>query len=79
MEATEEKEEEDQEPLELNSFEFFAEALSYFERIALRTQFNGSKGELSSTEQSPANPVVSSNSRVEINSIKTAIIQENNQ
>ena len=64
-------EEEEPEPVELNSFEFFVQALSFFEGEA--------QGKLSSTEQSPANPVGSSNSRIEINSIKTAIMQENNQ
>ena len=55
-EAKEEKEEKEQEPLELNSFEFFAQALFHFEGEA--------KGKLSSTEQSPDNPVRSSNSRI---------------
>ena len=66
-----EKEVEEQAPLELNSFEFFAHALFHFEGEA--------KGKLSSTEQSPANPVRSSSSRIEINAIKAAIIQESNQ
>ena len=63
------EEEKEQDPLELNSFEFFAQALSYFEREA--------RGQLSSGEQSPASPVASLNSRIEINAIKTIILQEN--
>ena len=53
------------EPVELNSFEFFAQALSYFEGEA--------RGQLSSEEQSPATPVESLNSRIEINAIKTMV------
>ena len=49
MEAMETvKEEKIPEPLEMNSFEFFVQALSYFE--------GESNGKLSSSEQSPANP-----------------------
>ena len=62
------EEEEIPEPLDLNSFEFFVQALSYFEGKA--------NGKLSSSEQSPATPVGSSSSRLEINAIKTAILQE---
>ena len=67
-EASEDKDEEEQEPLELNSFEFFAQALLYFEGEA--------KGKLSSSEQSPASPVENRNKRIEINTIKTIIIKE---
>ena len=71
MEAMETvKEEEIPEPLELNSFEFFVQALSYFEGEA--------NGKLSLSEQSPATPVGSSSSRFEINAIETAILQEIN-
>ena len=60
MEAMEMAEEGDEpEPVELTSFEFFIQALSYFEGEA--------KGKLSSDEQSPCTPVKSSNSRIEIN------------
>ena len=62
------EEEEIPEPLDLNSFEFFVQALSYFEGKA--------NGKLSSSEQSPATPVGSSSSRLEINAIKTAILQD---
>ena len=62
--ATEaEKEENEQVPPELNSLEFFVQALSYFEGEAC--------GKLSSDEQSPASLDVSSNSTIEINAIKT--------
>ena len=60
--------EEGPEPVELNSFEFFVKALSYFEGEAI--------GKLSSDEQSPSTPVKSSNSRTEINAVKTAIMRE---
>ena len=70
-EDSEVTDEEEQEPLELNSFEFFAQALLYFEGEA--------KGILSSPEPSPANPVESCNKRIDINSIKTTIIQEYQQ
>ena len=71
IEATKEHEEEEIEPLELNSFEFFAQALLNFEGEA--------KGKLRSLEQSPANPVGIWNKIIEINAIKTAIIREGNQ
>ena len=61
-------EEKEPEPVELNSFEFFVQALSHFEGEA--------RGQLSSGEQSPATPVESLSPRVEINAIKTAILQE---
>ena len=58
MEAAERIEDEELEPLELNSFEFFsAQALFYFEGEAEDSTEQSRK--LSSTEQSPANPVVS--------------------
>ena len=60
--------EEEPEPVELNSFKFFVQALSYFEDEADR--------KLSSHEKSPAIPVGSSSSRIEINAIKTVIIQD---
>ena len=67
--ATETTEEEKEpEPVELNSFEFFVQALSYFEGEA--------SGKLSLREQSPASPAASSNPRMEINAIKTALVQE---
>ena len=67
--ATEtEKEEKGQVPPELNSFELFAQALSYFEGEA--------NGKLSSEEQSPTSLVESSNSTIEINAIKTIILQD---
>ena len=67
--ATETTEEEKEpEPVELNSFEFFVQALSYLEGEASE--------KLSSGEQSPASPVESSNPRMEINAIKTALVQE---
>ena len=69
MEAVAEKEE--PEPVELNSFEFFVQALSFFEGDA--------NGKLSSNEQSTATPVGISNSRIEINAIKTVLMRENNQ
>ena len=50
------KEEEIPEPLELNSFEFFVQALSYFESEA--------NGKLSSSEQSSVTMVGSSSSRL---------------
>ena len=68
VEAKQDSEKEETEP---NSFEFFAQALLYFEGEA--------KGKLSSTEQSPDNPVESWNKRIDINSIKTTIIQEYQQ
>ena len=55
IETAKEQEEEEIEPLELNSFEFFAQALLHFEGKA--------KGKLRSTEQNPANPVGSWNER----------------
>ena len=61
-------EEKEPEPVELNSFEFFVQALSHFEGEA--------RGQLSSGEQSPATPVESLSQRMEINAIKTAILQE---
>ena len=64
-----EEEESEQDPPELKSFEFFVQALSYFEGEA--------RGELSSDEQSPASPVESSKSRIEINAIKTILLQKN--
>ena len=67
VEAKQGKEEEETEPLELNSFEFFAQALLHFEGEA--------NGKLSSTEQSPANPVGSWNKRIEINA-QTAIVPQ---
>ena len=54
MEAVESEEE--PQPIELNLFEFFIQALSYFEDEA--------NGKLSSNEQSPATPVKSSSSRI---------------
>ena len=63
------KEENGQVPPELNSLEFFVQALSYFEGEA--------SGKLSSDEQSPASLDTSSNSIIEINAIKTILIQEN--
>ena len=60
--------EEEPEPVELNSFEFFVQALSLFEVEA--------EWKLSTNEQSPATPVRSSSSRIKINVIKTAIIQD---
>ena len=67
--ATEtEREEKGQVPPELNSFEFFSQALSYFEGEA--------NGKLSSEEQSPTSLVESSNSIFEINAIKTIILQD---
>ena len=62
------EEEKEPEPVELNSIEFFVQALSYFEGEA--------RGQLSSSEQSPATPVESLSPRIEINAIKTAILQE---
>ena len=67
--ATEtERGEKGQVPPELNSFEFFAQILSYFEDEA--------NGKLSSEEQSPASLVESSNSIFEINAIKTILLQD---
>ena len=67
--ATETSEEDKEpDPVKLNSVEFFVQALSYFEDEA--------SGQLSSGEQSPASPVASSNSSIEINAIKTALIQD---
>ena len=60
-------EEKKPEPVELNSFEFFVQALPYFEGEA--------RGQLSSSEQSPATPVESLSPRID-NAIKTAILQE---
>ena len=62
------EEEEEPEPVELNSFEFFVQALSYYEGEA--------KGKLSSYEQSPSTPDQGFNSTIEINAIKTAIMRE---
>ena len=62
------EEEKEPEPVELNSVEFFIQALSYFEGEA--------SGQLSLGKQSPASPVASSNPILEINAIKTAIIQD---
>ena len=62
-------EEKEVDPIELNSFEFFAQALSYFEGEA--------RGQLSSDKHSPPSLVASSNSRMEINAIKTIIMQQN--
>ena len=68
--ATEnEREENGQVPPELNSFEFFAQVLLYFEGEA--------NGQLSSEEQSPASLGKSSNSILKINAIKTIILQDN--
>ena len=68
--ATEiQKEEQERDPPELNAFEFFVQALSHFEGEA--------RGQLSSDEQSPTSPVESSNSKFEINAIKTMLLQEN--
>ena len=64
------EEEKEPKPVELNSFEFFVQALSYFE--------NEARGQLSSSEQITATPVESLNPRIEINAIKTAILQESN-
>ena len=61
-------EEKEPEPVELNSFEFFVHAESHFEGEA--------SGQLSSGEHSPATPVESLNPRLEINAIKTALVQE---
>ena len=67
--ATENKREENgQVPPELNSFDFFAQALLYFEGEA--------NGQLSSEEQSPASLGKSSSSIFEINAIKTIILQD---
>ena len=68
--ATEESIEEP-EPFELNSFEFFVQALSFFEGEA--------KGTLGTNKPSPASPVKSENSRLEINSIKSEILRESRQ
>ena len=62
--------ENDPEPVEINSFEFFffAQPLSNFEGEAL--------GQLSSDGQSPASLAESLNSKIEINSIKTMMLQD---
>ena len=51
----------------MNSVEFFIQALTHFEGEA--------SGQLSLGKQSPASPVASSNPILEINAIKTALIQ----
>ena len=66
--ATKLKDEDERNPIELNSLEFFAHALSYFEGEA--------RGQLSSEKQSPASPVESLSSIQEMNGIKTMILQE---
>ena len=71
IETDEEKEGEEMVQVELNSFEFFAQALLHFEGEAT--------GKLRSAEQSPANPVGSWNKKTEINAIKTTMIRESNQ
>ena len=69
MDKKDGKEEKEQDPIELNSFEFFVQALSYFEGEA--------RGQLCSNEQSPAFPMASLNFRIEINTRRTIITQEN--
>ena len=59
------------EPFELNSFEFFNQALSFIEGEA--------KGTLGTNKPSPASPVKSENSKLEINSIKSEILRESRQ
>ena len=61
----------DEDPVELNSLEFFIKALSYFEGEA--------NGQLSSSEQSPASLVRSETQRCNINAIKTALLAERKQ
>ena len=58
-------------PVELNSFEFFIQALSYFEG-----EVNGTLG---SSKPSPESPVKSADSRFEINSVKSEILSESRQ
>ena len=70
-EAQEENPDEESDPVELSSLEFFIKALSYFEGDA--------NGQLSSSEQSPASLVRSETQRLNINAIKTALLAEHKQ
>ena len=70
IDATEESIEEP-EPFELNSSEFFVQALSFFEGEA--------KGTPGPSKPSPASPVKSEDSRFEINAIKSEILGESRQ
>ena len=70
-EAQEKNLDEESDPVELKSLEFFIKALSYFEGEA--------NGQLSSSEQSPAFLVRRDTQRLNINSIKTTLLAEHNQ
>ena len=69
-EAQEENQEEESDPVELNSLEFFIKALSYFE---------GANGHLSSSEQSPKPLVIGETQQFNINAINTALLTEYKQ
>ena len=70
-EAQEENPDEESDPVELNSLEFFIKAISYFEGEA--------DGQLSSSEQSPASLVRSETQQFKIDAIETALITEHKQ
>ena len=69
-ETKENNPEDESDPVELNSLEFFIKALSYFE---------GENGQLSFSEQSPKSLVRSETQQININAIKTALIVEDKQ
>ena len=70
-EAQEKNPEEESDPVELNSLEFFIKAISYFE--------GETNGQLSSSEQSPKSLVRSETQQFNNNAIKTALLAEHKQ